>query len=66
MDTDMTAGVTGPKSDPAEIARFAVDGVEAISYEIVADETSRQVLAGLSGGGRRPLPGPVLTTRRPT
>lgn len=50
MDTDMTAGVTGPKSDPAEIARIAVDGIEADSYEIVADETSRQVLAGLSGG----------------
>lgn len=50
MDTDMTAGVTGPKSDPAEIARIAVDGLEADSYEIVADETSRQVLAGLSGG----------------
>ncbi|MGW5671676.1 SDR family oxidoreductase [Micromonospora sp. NPDC003776] len=50
MDTDMTAGVTGPKSDPAEIARIAVDGIEADSYEIVADETSRRVLAGLSGG----------------
>ncbi|MFG2054452.1 SDR family oxidoreductase [Micromonospora sp. NPDC048930] len=50
MDTDMTAGVTGPKSDPAEIARIAVDGIEADQYEIVADETSRRVLAGLSGG----------------
>ncbi|MEU1689928.1 SDR family oxidoreductase [Micromonospora sp. NPDC005707] len=50
MDTDMAAHVTGPKSDPAEIARLAVDGIEADRYEIVADETSRQVLAGLSGG----------------
>ncbi|MGV9808471.1 SDR family oxidoreductase [Micromonospora chersina] len=50
MDTDMAAHVTAPKSDPAEIARLAVDGIEADRYEIVADETSRQVLAGLSGG----------------
>ncbi|MEH1169062.1 SDR family oxidoreductase [Micromonospora sp. CPCC 205539] len=50
MDTDMAAGVTAPKSDPAQIARIAVDGIEGDSYEIVADETSRQVLAGLSGG----------------
>ena len=50
MDTDMTASVTAPKSDPAEIARIALDGIGAGVYEIVADETSRQVLAGLSGG----------------
>ena len=50
MDTDMTAGVTAPKSDPAEIARIAVDGIEADRYEIVTDDTSRQVQAGLSGG----------------
>jgi NAD(P)-dependent dehydrogenase (short-subunit alcohol dehydrogenase family) len=50
MDTDMTASVTAPKSDPADIAQIALDGIEADLYEIVADETSRQVLAGLSGG----------------
>jgi NAD(P)-dependent dehydrogenase (short-subunit alcohol dehydrogenase family) len=50
MDTDMAAAVTGPKEDPAKIARIAVDGIEAGRYEIVADDTSQQVLAGLSGG----------------
>ncbi|GHJ53622.1 short-chain dehydrogenase [Nonomuraea sp. TT08I-71] len=50
MDTDMAAHVTAPKADPAQIARLAVDGIEADRYEIVADDTSRQVLAGLSGG----------------
>jgi NAD(P)-dependent dehydrogenase (short-subunit alcohol dehydrogenase family) len=50
MDTDMIASIDAPKSDPAEIARIAVDGIEADTYEIVADETSRRVLAGLSGG----------------
>jgi NAD(P)-dependent dehydrogenase (short-subunit alcohol dehydrogenase family) len=50
MDTDMTAGVTAPKEDPAKIARIAVDGIEAGRYEIVADDASARVLAGLSGG----------------
>ncbi|WCN84180.1 SDR family oxidoreductase [Micromonospora sp. LH3U1] len=50
MDTDMTAGVTAPKSDPAVIARIGVDGIESDAYEIVTDETSRQVQAGLAGG----------------
>ena len=50
MDTDMTAGVQAPKSDPADIARAALDGLAAGAYEIVADDVSRQVLAGLSGG----------------
>jgi NAD(P)-dependent dehydrogenase (short-subunit alcohol dehydrogenase family) len=50
MDTDMTATIDAPKSDPAEIARIAIDGVAAGLTEIVADDTSRMVLAGLSGG----------------
>jgi NAD(P)-dependent dehydrogenase (short-subunit alcohol dehydrogenase family) len=50
MDTDMTASVTAPKSDPAEIAKIAIDGLEADLYEIVADDLSRQVQAGLAGG----------------
>ena len=50
MDTDMTEGIEAPKSDPADIARYAVDAIEAGSPEIVADEVSRRVQAGLSGG----------------
>ncbi|GAB3320907.1 SDR family oxidoreductase [Geodermatophilus aquaeductus] len=50
MDTDMTAGIDAPKSDPADVARIAVDGLAAGSYEIVADEVSRRVQAGLAGG----------------
>ena len=50
MDTDMTTGVEAPKSDPADIARTTVDGLVAGSSEIVADEVSRRVQAGLSGG----------------
>ncbi|AZN38798.1 SDR family oxidoreductase [Paenibacillus albus] len=50
MDTDMTAGVTSPKSDPKDIARIAIDGIEADLYEIVADDLSRNVQQGLAGG----------------
>ena len=49
MDTDMTAHVDEPKSDPAVIAGLALDGVEAGEYEVVADERSRQIKATLSG-----------------
>jgi NAD(P)-dependent dehydrogenase (short-subunit alcohol dehydrogenase family) len=50
MDTDMTRNVTAPKSNPADIAKIGVDGIEAGDAEIIADEVSRQVLAGLSSG----------------
>jgi NAD(P)-dependent dehydrogenase (short-subunit alcohol dehydrogenase family) len=50
MDTDMTASITAPKSDPADIATLAIDGVEQDLYEIVADDVSRQVQAALAGG----------------
>jgi NAD(P)-dependent dehydrogenase (short-subunit alcohol dehydrogenase family) len=50
MDTDMTRTIDAVKSDPADIARIAIDGIEAGSTEIVADDISRTVLAALSGG----------------
>jgi len=50
MDTDMVRHVSAPKSDPADIARIALDGIAAGSYEIIADETAKRALAGLSGG----------------
>lgn len=50
MDTDLTAGIDQPKLDPAEIARIALDGIAAGSVEILADELSNTVRAGLAGG----------------
>ncbi|MPY33629.1 SDR family oxidoreductase [Streptomyces adustus] len=50
MDTDMARHVEGPKADPADVARAAVDGIASGAAEIVVDDTSRQVQAGLSGG----------------
>ncbi len=54
MDTDMLKGFDEarglPKLDPADIASLALDGTAADEYEIVADDLSRQVQAGLAGG----------------
>jgi NAD(P)-dependent dehydrogenase (short-subunit alcohol dehydrogenase family) len=50
MDTDMAANATLPKSDPAVVAALALDGIEAGAHEVLADELSRNVQAGLAGG----------------
>ena len=50
MNTDMARGVDAPKSDPAAVARFALDGLAAGRAELLADEISHQVIAGLAGG----------------
>lgn len=48
-DTPMTEAVDAPKLDPADVVRSAYDGIEAGSYEILADELSGRVKAGLAG-----------------
>lgn len=50
VDTDMTAGLEVAKSDPADVARRALDGIERGDYEIIADELSEVVRTGLGGG----------------
>lgn len=50
MDTDMAASLDVPKSDPAQIARIALEGVDKGLYEILADDVSNHVKAGLSAG----------------
>ncbi|WP_406276455.1 SDR family oxidoreductase [Nocardia sp. NBC_00881] len=50
MDTDMVRTVTEAKSDPADIARIAVDGIATGAYEILADNASRQVQTALAAG----------------
>lgn len=47
-DTPMTRGVDAPKLDPADVVRTAYDGIEAGDFEILADDVSRQVKAGLA------------------
>ena len=48
METDMTRHLTVPKSQPAGIARQVLTAVEAGADEVLADDVSRQVKAGLS------------------
>ena len=50
MDTDMTASITAPKSNPADIAKIAIDGIEQDLFEIVADDVSLEIQAALAGG----------------
>jgi hypothetical protein len=50
VDTDMTAGVDAPKADPRHVAAAALDGIESGAYEVLADDLTRRVKAGLAGG----------------
>jgi NAD(P)-dependent dehydrogenase (short-subunit alcohol dehydrogenase family) len=50
MDTDLVRRITAPKSDPALVAKLALDGLEAGQAEVLADEVSQGLQAKLSGG----------------
>jgi NAD(P)-dependent dehydrogenase (short-subunit alcohol dehydrogenase family) len=50
VDTDLTARLDVPKIDPADVARALVDAIEQGDEEVLVDELSQQVKAGLSGG----------------
>ena len=44
----MSAAATTPKVDPADLVRTVYDAVEAGEYEVLADEGTAKVKAGLS------------------
>jgi NAD(P)-dependent dehydrogenase (short-subunit alcohol dehydrogenase family) len=46
--TDLTLGFDVPKSDPDDVVRAALDALESGASEVLADEVTRQVHAGLS------------------
>lgn len=48
VDTAMAAHATGPKMLPADLARAVFEAVEAGEFEVIADEVTAQVKAGLS------------------
>ncbi|MEV5850439.1 SDR family oxidoreductase [Streptomyces sp. NPDC051985] len=48
MDTDMGNRYDGPKTDPQDVVRQALDGVEAGAFEVLADEFSRHIRGSLS------------------
>ncbi|PYY50946.1 SDR family oxidoreductase [Curtobacterium sp. MCBD17_023] len=47
-DTDMMAGYDGPMTDPADVARASLDGVQAGAAEVLVDDWSRMVKASLA------------------
>lgn len=48
VDTDMGRFADAPKSDPADVVRQVLDGIEAGKEDVLADEMSRQVRASLN------------------
>lgn len=48
VDTDLTAGLDGPKVSAATVATSALDALEAGKREALVDDVSRAVKAGLS------------------
>ncbi|WP_328352986.1 SDR family oxidoreductase [Mycobacterium sp. NBC_00419] len=48
VDTDMGAFADGPKSDPADVVRQVLDGIESGADEVLADEMTREVRARMN------------------
>ena len=48
VDTDLVKGLDVPKIHPDEIARIALDGLEAGLEEVLADDRTRMVKAGMT------------------
>jgi NAD(P)-dependent dehydrogenase (short-subunit alcohol dehydrogenase family) len=49
IDTDMAASIDGPKVAPAAVVAATLDALEAGEHEVLADDVTKQVRAGLSG-----------------
>jgi NAD(P)-dependent dehydrogenase (short-subunit alcohol dehydrogenase family) len=49
IDTDMAAVVTAPKMAPRAVVAAIFDGIEAGEHEVLVDDISREVRAGLAG-----------------
>lgn len=48
MDTDMARGVPGDKASPDDIARMTLSALEAGQSELLADDVTQSVHAGLT------------------
>jgi hypothetical protein len=48
IDTEMTRELTLPKIKPIDVVRQALNAIEAGQEELLADDMTRQVKAGLS------------------
>jgi NAD(P)-dependent dehydrogenase (short-subunit alcohol dehydrogenase family) len=61
-DTDMMAGFDVEKSDPADVVRVALDGIEAGKPEVLVDDASAQAKAALAADPSVVYPQTVITT----
>lgn len=59
VDTDLVRGIDRPKATPEEIVRQALDGLEAGAEEVIGDEWTRSVKAGLSAEAASYFPQPA-------
>jgi len=59
VDTDMTAGCDGPKNDPADVVRAALDGIQAGRLEVLADEASAGAKASVAADPSETYPSVV-------
>lgn len=48
IDTDMASHVEGPKTSAADVARIALEGIEAGQLEVLVDDVTRGLKASLS------------------
>ena len=48
VDTDMASFADSPKSDPGDVVRQVLDGIESGADEVLADEMTRQVRARMN------------------
>jgi NAD(P)-dependent dehydrogenase (short-subunit alcohol dehydrogenase family) len=56
VDTDLTRGFEVPKSSPEDIVKRALDGLEAGLDEVLADDLTKQVKAGMTAARPSYLP----------
>jgi NAD(P)-dependent dehydrogenase (short-subunit alcohol dehydrogenase family) len=56
VDTDLTRGFEVPKTSPEDIVKRALDGLEAGADEVLADELTKQVKAGMTAARPSYLP----------
>lgn len=48
VDTDLTAGIDVNKTSPQSVATRALNGIEADALEVIADDLTQQIKAGLA------------------
>jgi NAD(P)-dependent dehydrogenase (short-subunit alcohol dehydrogenase family) len=56
MNTDMATGYDGPKAAPEDVVRTSLDGIEAGSFEVLADAAAQRAKQGLGIGAEQRYP----------